>query len=343
MTFFSPSAESVARRFGADFCDYLPFDTSRGADAALSALLPSALVYSKLDVWPVLTERAAANGVPIGMISATVRKDSSRRGFLSRALLEKAYAALDLVGAITEDDAERLVSLGVRRDNLRITGDTRYDQVWERASRIDPRGPLLAPLASARPTLVAGSTWPADEARVFDAWTAVRRKIPDARLIIAPHEPSESHVASIERWAASERLAAARVDADASAFADVIIVDRVGPLGELYALGWVAFVGGGFHEAGLHSVLEPAAAGVPVIAGPGENPDLARLVAVDAGRQVATASELALCAVEWLGDEGPGGARGLAAVSVIKANLGAADRATELVRSLRSTERKPQD
>ena len=50
--------------------------------------------------------------------------------------------------------------------------------------------------------------------------------------------------------------------------ADVIVVDRVGVLGDLYALADMTFVGGGFHSAGLHSVIEPAAFGAPVLFGP---------------------------------------------------------------------------
>ena len=74
------------------------------------------------------------------------------------------------------------------------------------------------------------------------------------------------HLAPITRWAAGERLALARLD-EAAPETDVVLVDRVGVLGDLYALADVAFVGGGFHNAGLHSVLEPAAFGVPVLFG----------------------------------------------------------------------------
>src|SRR6185312_11889147 len=71
-TFFSPSAERFARSVGADFTDYLPFDTAANARAALDALRPSALVFSKLDVWPLLAECAAARTIPLGLISATL-------------------------------------------------------------------------------------------------------------------------------------------------------------------------------------------------------------------------------------------------------------------------------
>src|SRR5215218_3865174 len=77
-THYSPSAERFARGLAVDFADYLPFDTRAEMDAALTLLAPRALVFSKLDVWPVLVERARVRGVRIGMISATLAAGSSR-------------------------------------------------------------------------------------------------------------------------------------------------------------------------------------------------------------------------------------------------------------------------
>src|SRR5439155_636181 len=81
------------------------------------------------------------------------------------------------------------------------TGDTRFAQVWARAARADLTGPLLAPLRSDRPTLVAGSTWPTDEKPLLEAWSNLREQHPEARLIIAPHEPTAVHLEPIEQWA----------------------------------------------------------------------------------------------------------------------------------------------
>src|SRR5262249_36413758 len=149
-----------------------------------------------------------------------------------------------------------------------VAGDTRYDQVAQRAAAADRSGPLLSRLAAKRPTLVAGSTWPTDEAHLLAGITAARVRVPSMRLIIAPHEMSGAHLDAIVAWARREHLTCARVDELTAATADVVLVDRFGLLGDLYALADVAFVGGGFHAAGLHSVLEPAAFGAPVLFGP---------------------------------------------------------------------------
>ena len=332
-TFYSPSARQFATTLDTDFADYLPFDTYSDASAILDALAPTALVFSKLDVWPALTESAARIGVRVGVISATLPESSARRGVVARQFLGDAYRSLHLVGAIDEDDAARLREQGVRRERISVTGDTRYDQVWARAQKSPP--PAVDHLRSSRPTLVAGSTWASDESHLFAAWMKIRDKIPDARLIIAPHEVTPSHLRGVENWARRMGLRLHRVG-EAIPDSDIVLVDRFGILGDLYALADVAYVGGGFQSAGLHSVLEPAAFGVPVLFGPRHEKSLdpRKLIKAGGGAQITGATDLAVRLATWLGSPASRDIAGSAALSMVRNELGAAQRSFELVRSL---------
>jgi 3-deoxy-D-manno-octulosonic-acid transferase len=335
-THFSPSAERFAASLGADFTDFLPFDTPGDARAALDALRPRALVFSKLDVWPVLAHEAAARSVRLGLTSATLAESSTRRSGIAASLLRSAYALLDAVGAIDAADAERLVRLGVRSSAITVTGDTRYDQVWDRAMRVERSTELLAPLRATRTTLVAGSTWPADEAVLLPAWVEVRRALPGVRLIVAPHEPTSAHLASIERWGAEGGIELARLGSAGASEADVVLVDRVGVLGDLYALADAAYVGGGFHDAGLHSVLEPAAFGAPVAFGPRfeASRDARLLAAVGGGAHADHVHALTALLSNWLGDAAARERAGASAREVVRSGLGAAARSSALVERL---------
>ncbi|HEX7938527.1 MAG TPA: glycosyltransferase N-terminal domain-containing protein [Gemmatimonadaceae bacterium] len=335
-TFFSPSAEEFSRSLDVDFRDYLPFDSSAAMQSSLDALKPTALVFSKVDVWPELVRQAKARRVPLGMISATLAAGSSRRGGLASLVLRDAYAAIDAVGAIDEADADRLIELGVRPDAISVTGDTRFDQVWQRAQNVDRSSPLLSRLAGDRPTLVAGSTWPSDELHMLAGFQAVRRQVANARIIIAPHEATDEHLQLIEKWAAQAELKLARVDNAAAAEADVVLVDRFGILGDLYALATVAFVGGGFHDAGLHSVLEPAAYGAPVLFGPRNDRSRdAGLLIQSGGAKVVTGEQAMADALgAWFLDTASGRSAGASARALVERNRGAAERSLQLVERL---------
>jgi 3-deoxy-D-manno-octulosonic-acid transferase len=191
-------------------------------------------------------------------------------------------------------------------------------------------------MRSSRPTLVAGSTWPTDEEHLFGAWRNVRDKIPDARLVIAPHELAASHLTSVEGWARRRKLRPARIDGPGAADADVVLVDRYGILGDLYALADVAYVGGGFHSAGLHSVLEPAAFGAPVLFGPrhDKSRDARKLIDAGGGAAVTGEADLSLRLSDWLGSLPARDAAGEAARSTVQAGTGAAERSFELVSAL---------
>lgn len=333
-TFFSPSAEQFANGLGADVVGFLPFDTKRNAEHMLDVLQPAAIVFAKLDVWPLLVERAAARRIPVLLLSATVAPGSGRLGTFARALTRDAYASLAAVGAIDNASTERLGLLGVKRERIRVTGDTRFDQVAARARSVEMDDPLLVQLESARPTLVAGSTWPADERVLLPAFQEVlqRARSVRPRLVIAPHEPTESHLAPIEHWARNASYTASRLS-NAHGDCDIVIIDRVGILGKLYALAQVAFVGGGFHGAGLHSVIEPAAFGVPVIFGPQHSMsrEAGMLLSALGGVSVADAVSLSRELETLLFDAVERGNRGAAARVVVEENLGATVASVEIL------------
>jgi 3-deoxy-D-manno-octulosonic-acid transferase len=312
-TFFSPSAERVAPRVGADVAAYLPWDTRSNSRAALAALRPGAIGFIRTEIWPGLVREAGAADVPVLLLNAALGADSSRVRGPGRRLLAPSYRRLAAVGAVSEADAARFPRLGVAPGRVTVTGDARFDQVLERVAAIDRGAPLLRRLADGVHTIAAGSTWPADEARLVPALASLRGRW-RFRLVAAPHEPSEAHVAGLERRLRAHGFAAARlgaVEASDTPLPDAVVVDRIGVLAELYALAHSAYVGGGFGTAGLHSVVEPAALGVPVAYGPafGNAQEAAALAAAGGGRVAsggtvaAAATALAAIFDEWLGDE----------------------------------------
>lgn len=334
-TFYSPSAEAATKSFPADFISYLPFDTATSMRHLIEGLTPSAIVFSKLDVWPTLVNEARAAGVRTGIISGTMHPNSGRRSAMASLLLRDSYAGLDAVGAISLDDRANIIELGAKPESVTVTGDTRYDQVWMRREQQGPTE-LINHLGSTRPTIVAGSTWKSDEVHLLDAYLRTRKTSSRLRLIIAPHEPTNRAIQQTTAWAHANSLRAAKLDDPKASEADIVLVDRLGVLGDLYALADIAFVGGGFHRAGLHSVLEPAAFAKPVIFGAphGFTRDSQLLVANSAACSVNGSDELAAILSLWLTDTTARTAAGLAGEDTVKRGLGAAEASFKLIHHL---------
>ncbi len=330
-THFSPSAERIAGRVGAHVHGYLPWDARGPMRRALAALRPSAVAFIRTEIWPVLAREAQAAGCRLALLNAVLAASSSRLRPAARFALRPAYGRLDVVGAVSDDDAARFPVLGVPRSRVRTTGDARFDQVWARvqaAGRGSGAMALAERLRAERGfTLVAGSTWPPDERLLAPAFARLRSAGP-ARLIVAPHEPDDAHLTALERTldhAGLGHVRLARVEAGDSP-ADVVVIDRVGVLADLYAAADAAYVGGGFHRAGLHSVVEPAALEVPVLFGPrhGNAREAAELAAAGGGWEVRDADTLAAALHRLAEDAGARAAAGAAALAYVRSRLGGA-------------------
>jgi 3-deoxy-D-manno-octulosonic-acid transferase len=225
-----------------------------------------------------------------------------------------------------------------------VTGDTRYDSVVLRAAQLDRHAEPFAALArdgNGRFTIVAGSTWPSDEGVLLPAFAdLVARTDGRARLIIAPHEPTTSYLAGIATRVHALGLGTHTLWSQYSSAAagPVVLVDRVGVLADLYALGDAAYVGGGYHRAGLHSVLEPAAFGVPVSVGPRweMSRDAETLIRAGAAVTLPADGRSALIAqwLRWREDPAARARAGAAAAAAVQAGRGATARTVTLVQGL---------
>jgi 3-deoxy-D-manno-octulosonic-acid transferase len=338
-TRFSASAERLATTMPADVTEYIPYDRRKDVTRALTALRPDLLVFSKLDVWPELATSAARNGTRVALVAGSVDPGSARLGWVARTLARRGYAALELAAAISPEDAERLVLLGVDRERIVITGDPRVDAVLE--TMADAERELHGAAEMADPNiLVAGSTWPDDDTVLIEALAEVRRWFPEARMIIVPHEPTVSNVAALAQRAQDRGLTVATWTGSPLADIAVTIVDRMGVLTSLYARGAVAYVGGGFGERGIHSVLEPAGWHRPVVIGPNDRGVRdANLLGLAGGLvrlpREAPATALATQWGAWIEHPSAREIAGRRAGKALAGDRGAARRSAELLASLR--------
>lgn len=329
-THFSPSAEGLAAGMPAAWAGYLPWDVPGEMGPILDHVRPGAVVFTRTEAWPVLVAEARRRSVPVAMVGGTVAPGAGRSRWWARAALRSTWRRFSLVCAVGPADADGFAALGVPASALRVTGDPGIDSAALRAGGATLEEAWLRPFAEEpRPTLVAGSTWPSDMRVLLPALERARRAVPSLRVVIAPHEPTAPVVQGVlaELYGVGWRGATlSEVEAAGAADVDAVVVERTGVLARLYRVGDIAYVGGGFHGAGVHSVLEPAAAGVPVCFGPRHtnSPAAGELAKGGGGRSVASAGALEEALVHWLTDRAAHASAATGASGYIVAHRGAA-------------------
>lgn len=257
LTFFSPSGYEVRKSYnGADAVFYMPLDTPHHARTLVQTVNPLLAVIVKYEIWYHHLNALQNANVPTILISAQFRRGQiyfkPHGAFFMPVLkgLEKIFVAdqtsLDI---LNEHDLS----------NAELAGDTRIDRVIE-TSRSHRDFSFLLDVLESEQILVAGSTWPKDEALIIPLLNSRSTK-----GIIAPHEVDESHLEAIESALTVSHVRLSGLHEDSSA--DVVIVDTIGDLAHIYHIASIAYIGGGFGK-GIHNILEAAVFGIPVIFGP---------------------------------------------------------------------------
>jgi 3-deoxy-D-manno-octulosonic-acid transferase len=295
VTFFSPSGHEARKDYAlATHVDYLPADSAANADRLVQLIAPRAAMFVKYEFWYHYLQALKDREVPLFLVSGIFRPDQpffSWYGGTWRAMLAC------FTHIFTQDERSRDLLTGIGVKSVSVSGDTRFDRVAAIAATGEELPPARAFVAAEEaPVLVCGSTWPADEALLLKALDKLRTK---PRILIAPHELLDGHLAAVEAafprplalWSELERAVA--TGSGLPPGIRTVLVDRMGVLARLYRYGDIAYVGGGFGE-GIHSLLEAAAWGRPVIFGPrhGKFAEAQGLIDAGAGFEVKHADEL---------------------------------------------------
>ena len=268
LTVYSPSAWHPLQAKGlpnaipgwreGDLAAVLPDDHPGTWRTWLDTVPFRALALAKYDLWPNLLAACRARNLTVHAFAAAPSSTRSNPTPSTPAL----WRLLSSISVQDAAAAKSFARIGLT-DHVTVDGDPRVERVLSR-----PASPLQAWTdwaASASQVVVAGSTWPEEERalRTLD-WH------PDRRLVLVPHDLSSAHLAALDRQWEGGAIRATQwqvLEPEARNRWSVVIVDSTGMLFDLYCIGTVAVVGGG-HGTGLHNVLEPASAGLPIVTGP---------------------------------------------------------------------------
>lgn len=329
VTFFSPSGMAFAARIGladkVDFFDYLPIDSAKNARFCLSTLRPRLLVFIRYDLWPNLIWEARSAGVPMVLADAVCGHHRFPTGWIHLAL----YRSIDRILTVTNEDTELLRQQLPGHRGIITAGDTRFDRVEQRTERTP--APMLIGLDE--PVILAGSTHGRDECLLLPAAADVL-KGRRGTLVVVPHDPTPQRVVEILAQAGKIGMPAGTLDR-ARGGERLIVVEKLGILADLYREAHLAYVGGGFGQ-GVHSVLEPAAAGLPVLLGPRhlKSREAGELVGDGGARVVHGREDLKRMLEELIDRSDKRQAMGRRARAYVEARLGASRRIMAVIDDL---------
>ncbi len=264
VTYSSPSAKKIlVKMTDVDAWGPSPWDSIKACQNFLDRVRPRAVYFARTDVWPEISYQLKLKKIPSTLFSATFAKNSSRLKGLTKFLTIWTLNQLTQILVVSGEDQKQLQDCDFQKSI--VIGDTRYDQVFYRLENPQHVNENSRPTSDFK-ILVAGSTWPEDEIVLF-SWFAQNRLKNSVKLLLAPHEISSDRLLKITSFLKSENIDCQLYSENKPWTADVLIVDQIGILAELYTWGTAAFVGGSFRKQ-VHSVMEPLASGLTVSVGP---------------------------------------------------------------------------
>ena len=321
--------ELACKRFGEQNVFYFPMDFASAIRPYLQALKPELVVLAETEFWPNFLRLAHTSGAKIAVVNARISDRSWPNYRRFRWALRIMLAHIDLLLAQTEEDGQRLESIGASPERVYVVGNLKFD-----STPPSTPPPILESLRralaaeAAGPVIVCGSTVEDEEPALLKAFENLRVSHPRAVMLLAPRHPERFEVVAKLLKDLTMPFSRRSLWAGEPLAGGVLLVDTIGELSALYALGDVAFVGGSLAPRGGHNIIEPAQHGVAIVVGNHyENfRDIVNLFLARDAVRVVTLAELPLTFMHLLDHDAERRALGQRAAETMRTQTGATSR-----------------
>ena len=314
---------------------YFPLDFSCIVGRVLDTIKPKLFIIAETELWPNFIREAKRRRVPIMVANGRISTESFRKYKMVKFFMSRVLENIDLFIMQSQMDAERIISLGADASTVTVTGNLKFDVGTDIFLR-----PGNSNLESDRVIFVAGSTHRGEEETILDVYREISKFYPHIVLIVAPRHPQR--VSEVEKLLRSRNFKFVRrtelsSPVQGNVLNQIILLDTIGELTRFYALARIIFVGGSLVPVGGHNILEPASLGKGVLFGPYmENfEEVAQaFISRGAGRVVSNREELLNSILELLANPEELERMGRAALEIVKAHKGAAEKSAILAKNL---------
>jgi 3-deoxy-D-manno-octulosonic-acid transferase len=308
----------------------------------LNLVRPRLFIMMETEIWPNLLRMCRKRGIRTVVINGRISSRSYPRYRLVRPFFRRVLADVDRFCMQSDESARRLIDLGADPSRVSVTGSLKFDslELPQTTTHGKPRDRVLRffRLSPNRTVIVAGSTMKGEESAVLRAFSRIKATTPSALAVLAPRAPERfGEVERLAREAGFVVVRRSELPIDAEPRADVVVLDSIGELAQLYQVATAVFVGGSLVDHGGHNILEPAIFGKPVVFGPHMQnfKEIAdAFLSNGAAVQVQSDRELDDVLLTLVSDTVRRAALGAAARALVEANRGAKHKTLDVIAGL---------
>ncbi len=249
-------------------CIYAPLDVNRVVKRSLSKLQPTCYICLETELWPNFLTAAYRSGVRLLLLNGRLSERSLARYKKIPELIRPLIKSFAAIAVISESDRKRFLELGADPAKMIVSGNVKYDlQTHPSQDRTDAYRKRLG-INKNQQVFIFGSTHTGEEKLFIDSFFRLRESIAEAIFIIAPRHLNR--LGEIEKLLASHNLAYEKFSqmSFGKRLHNMILVDTMGELAALYAIGTFIYCGGSLVPKGGHNIMEAAIWGKPVYYGP---------------------------------------------------------------------------
>ena len=208
------------------------------------------LVVLEAEFWYMLFAVAASRGTKVVLLNARISEKSAKKYLQLSWFYQRMLANVEIIYAQSEADKNRFLALGARNieviGNIKLAGEIKHTKEYEK-----PECEVI----------VAGSTHPGEEESVLKSFIEYKKQMSDAKLIIVPRHPERFRDVwqLMSDYADKNSLSISRFSVTTDFETDLVLIDAMGELNNIYAISDIAILGGAFRDdVGGHNPLEPA-------------------------------------------------------------------------------------
>ena len=267
--------EVAQKRYPQIPVSYFPLDLSIWVKRFFNRINPSAILLMELEIWPNFLNISKEFNIPVIIANGRITQKSANTYIKYKwfPILKQMLKIPQAWLVQNQEYAQRFEEIGVNKEKIKVLGSVKYDTIpTELSHELQEKYRQIFNADTDTKLIVAGSTHSPEENLILKAYTEVAAKHPNTKLILVPRHPHRFEEVYNEGCKYGNSIKYSELEASEiknnSEASNIIVIDKMGVLTELYNAADIVFIGGSFINHGGQNMLETCGIGKPTVIGP---------------------------------------------------------------------------